>query len=202
MQAVGYARVSTKEQTTLNQVDLLKADGVVAVFCDDGVSGTKPAMDRTEYREMMRYLDSHPETKMIKVYELSRLGRNMQDVINTFLDLEKRGYIIWSLTEAWTQQTDPTIRELMMLIVSWMNKQELCRLSQRTRDGLARVKKYGSKSGKPIGKPPADPDKELVNRLKNDGKLWMEIAATLKMDTSTLFRYRQMWKRQELNRVV
>jgi DNA invertase Pin-like site-specific DNA recombinase len=200
MQAVGYARVSTKEQTTLNQVDLLKKDGVIAVFCDDGVSGTKPALDRTEYREMMRYLSAHPDTRMIKVYELSRLGRNMQDVINTFLDLEKQGYIIWSLTEAWTQQTDKTMRELMMLIVSWMNKQELTRLSQRTKDGMNRARDHGTKSGKPIGKPPADPNKELVEHMRKEGKKWGEIAGVFHMDTSTLFRYRQVWKRKEINR--
>jgi putative DNA-invertase from lambdoid prophage Rac len=200
MQSVGYARVSTKEQTTLNQVDLLKKDGVSAVFCDDGVSGTKPALVRTEFREMMRYLEAHPDTKMIKVYELSRLGRNMQDVINTFLDLEKRGYIIWSLTEAWTQQTDKTMRELMMLIVSWMNKQELTRLSQRTRDGMERARVHGTKSGKPIGKPALEPDKEQVFRMKAEGKKWWEIAAVFRIDGSTLFRYRQQWKRKELNK--
>jgi hypothetical protein len=37
-------------------------------------------------------------------------------------------------------------------------------------------------------------------RLKGEGKLWREIAATFKIDSSTLFRYRQMWKRQEVNR--
>jgi hypothetical protein len=37
-------------------------------------------------------------------------------------------------------------------------------------------------------------------KLKAEGKKWCEIAATFRIDTSTLFKYRQKWKRAELMR--
>ena len=55
--AVGYARVSTGEQVIVNQVDKLKHSGVSVIFCDEGISGKRLAMERPEYREMIRYLE-------------------------------------------------------------------------------------------------------------------------------------------------
>ena len=198
---VGYARVSTDEQTSVNQIDKLKEFGVGILFKDDGISGKKLALERPDYREMIRYLGTHPDVKTIVVYEISRLGRNMQDSINTFLNLEKQGYRIWSLTEAWTHQEDPNMRNFMILIVSWMNEQELIRISQRTKAGMDRVRKFGSKSGKPIGHPPKSPDRDVVMDLReNKKKSWKFIADTFHMDISTLFRYRRDWKRRDLGR--
>jgi DNA invertase Pin-like site-specific DNA recombinase len=198
--SVGYCRISTHEQNSINQIDKLKESGVTAIFKDEGVSGSRPALERTDFKDMMKYLETHPDVKYIVVYELSRLGRNLQDSINTFLNIEKMGYRIWSLTETWTQQDDPNLRSLMLLIVSWMNNQELLRLSQRTKAGMDRVRKHGSKSGLPIGRPSAGINKEVVTTLRKEGKSWKFIADTLKIDISTLFRYRESWRKSELGR--
>jgi putative DNA-invertase from lambdoid prophage Rac len=197
---VGYARVSTDEQTSVNQIDKLKADGVTVIFSDEGISGKRPALERPEYREMIKYLESHPQIKRIVTYELSRLGRNLLDSITTFLNLESKGYMIWSLTESWTHQEDPAMRSFMVLVVSWMNDQEVKRLSTRTKAGMDRAKIHGTKSGKPIGRQPKMPDKETVLKLKEDGKSWKEISSIFSIDESTLFRYRQSWHRKELGR--
>jgi DNA invertase Pin-like site-specific DNA recombinase len=164
------------------------------------VSGKILAMQRSEFKEMIRYLDTHKEINTIYVYELSRMGRNLLDAITTFIQLEERGYRIKSLSEPWTHTEDPAMRKFMIMIVSWLNEQELHRLSDRTKEGMARVKKYGSKSGNPIGRPAIIPDKETVEKLKADGKKWGEIAAIFRMDVTTLYRYRKVWKRKELGR--
>lgn len=198
--SVGYARVSTNEQTTINQIDVFKKHGVKIMFCDEGISGSKAPMERAEYRAMIKYLKEHPEYKTIIIYEMSRLGRSFQNSINTFLDLEKEGITVWSLTEEWTHNGDPMSRNLMLSIVSWMNEAELKRLSARTKLGMDRVRKYGSKSGKPIGKPRKEPNREIVMQMVADKKKWKFIADTLHMEVSTLFRYRQQWKRDDLGR--
>jgi DNA invertase Pin-like site-specific DNA recombinase len=198
----GYVRISTNEQHSINQEDKLKEFGVNIIFKDEGVSGSKLAMERTDFKEMIKYIKEHPNIKTIVVYELSRLGRNMLDAITMFITLEKQGYRIWSLTEDWTHQDDPSMRSLMLLIVSWMNEMELKRLSQRTKAGMDRVRLHGSKSGKPIGRPSSDPNKEVVMNLRSEGKSWKFIADTFKMDISTLFRYRRDWRRKELGREV
>lgn len=194
---VGYARVSTDEQTSKNQIDKLKESGITVLFCDEGISGKRPALERPEFREMVKYLQNHSGFKTIVTYELSRLGRNLQDSINTFMNLEKDGYTIISLTEHWTEQPDPNMRSLMMLIFSWMNEQEVKRLSTRTKAGLDRARSQG----KILGRPSKTLDKETVMSLQKDGKSWKEISNIFRVDESTLFRYRQDWKRKELGRV-
>lgn len=207
-ETVGYARVSTGEQFAVNQIDEMKKHGVSVFFYDEGVSGKTPAMTRPEFKAMIDYIDKHPGTQRILVYEVSRLGRNMLDSINTFITLESRGLHIVSLKETWTQQEDPAIRPLLVMIMSWVNAQELQRLSDRTKLGMERVKKYGSKSGNPIGRPAKSPQKTEVvamraGKLSEDGKPWpwCKIAAHYNMDGSTLYRYRKKWKSQDLGRV-
>lgn len=197
---VGYCRVSTDEQTGLNQIEKLKAEGVSVFFSDEGISGKKSPMERPEYRAMMKYINEHPEINTIALYDLSRLGRNMQDSINTFCELEKRGYIIYSLTEDWTHNSDPSMRSLLLVIMSWVNQQEILRLSNRTKSGLERVRKFGSKSGKTIGRQRKEPDRELVEKLRAEGKSWHKIADVFKIEVSTLFRYRNAWKAKDLGR--
>ncbi|MCK9591469.1 MAG: recombinase family protein [Methanoregula sp.] len=198
--SIGYARVSTDEQSTVNQIDKLRQDGVAIIFSDEGISGKKLAMERPEYREMIRYLEVHPQVKTIVVYELSRLGRNMLDAITTFITLEKQGYRIHSITEQWTLQDDPSMRSFMILIVSWMNEQELKRLSNRTKAGIDKARVHGTKSGKAIGRPEKLLDRETISRLKGEGKTWKAIADIFRVDESTLFRYRQEWHRKDLGR--
>jgi putative DNA-invertase from lambdoid prophage Rac len=193
---VGYARVSTDEQISKNQVDKLRESGITIIFCDEGISGKRLALERPEYREMIKYLEQHPDIKTIAVYELSRLGRNMQDSINTVLNLEKSGYNIWSLTEEWTHTIDTNTRPLLIAFFSWMNEQELIRLSKRTKAGLDRARAQG----KILGRPVKELDRETVTTLQNEGKSWKEISSIFRVDESTLFRYRQKWKRKDLGR--
>jgi putative DNA-invertase from lambdoid prophage Rac len=88
------------------------------------------------------------------------------------------------------------MREFMILIVSWMNAQELKRLSGRTKAGLDRARAQG----KVLGRPFKELDKDTVLSLKASGKSWKEIAVIFRVDDSTLFRYRQRWKAKELGR--
>lgn len=206
-ETVGYARVSTHEQFAVNQIDEMKKCGISIFFFDEGVSGKTMAMDRPEFKAMIEYIKEHNEVKRIVVYEVSRLGRNMLDSITTFITIEQRGLHIISLTEEWTQQEDPEIRPLLVMIMSWVNAKELDRLSKRTKLGMERVRKYGSESGKPIGRPAIIPVRSEViamreGRLDPDGKPWpwCKIAAHFKMDSSTLYRYRKKWKAQDLGR--
>lgn len=206
-ETVGYARVSTHEQFAVNQIDEMKKYGISTFFFDEGVSGKTIALDRPEFKAMMEYIKGHRDVKRIVVYEVSRLGRNLLDSITTFIKIEETGVHIVSLTEPWTLQEDPAFRPLLIMLMSWVNEQELDRLSKRTKLGMDRVRKYGSESGKPIGRPAKLPKRSEVmamraGKLSDDGKpwAWCKIAAHYQMDTSTLYRYRKGWKAQDLGR--
>lgn len=195
---VGYARVSKIEQESENQILKLKAHGVTRIYCDEGISGKTDAKSRPEFKRMLKYIAEHPtdEGYQIIVFELSRIGRSMLDTLNTFVELENGGVQILSLTESWTQTGDPSIRQLIVGIVSWLNQEELKRLSTRTKAGIERARAQG----KQIGAPKKKVDQDLVMALRKEGISWNRIAAQLNIDPITLYRRKRKWKALELGR--
>ena len=195
---VGYARVSKIEQESENQILKLKAYGVTRIYCDEGISGKTDAKSRPEFKRMLKYIEEHPadEGYQIIVFELSRIGRSMLDTLNTFVELENGGVQIVSLTEPWTQTGDPSIRQLIVGIVSWLNQEELKRLSTRTKAGIERARAQG----KQIGAPKKKVDQDLVMALRKEGISWNRIAAQLNIDPITLYRRKRKWKALELGR--
>jgi putative DNA-invertase from lambdoid prophage Rac len=171
---VGYARVSKVEQ--------------------------EYAKNRPEFKRMLEYIRSHPDPEgkgyTIVVYELSRIGRSMLDTLNTFVGLENEGFTIISLSETWTHTMDTSLRRLMVTIVSWLNQEELKRLSDRTKAGIERARAQG----KQIGAPKKKIDREIINDLRSKGMSWNKIAAQLNIDPVTIYRRKLKWKELELGR--
>jgi DNA invertase Pin-like site-specific DNA recombinase len=90
---------------------------------------------------------------VLLIWALDRFGR---DHVGNMIDvqaLDRLGVRIISAEEAWMDTTGPT-RGLLVSIFSWSAEQERERRGERTRAGLARVRAHGSKSGRPIGRPP------------------------------------------------
>jgi DNA invertase Pin-like site-specific DNA recombinase len=74
---IGYARVSTDDQTHALQLAALKNAGCKTIFKDDGLSGAtarRPAL--------LRCLKKLKHGDSLIVWKLDRLGRSLQDLIN------------------------------------------------------------------------------------------------------------------------
>src|SRR5690348_7664731 len=98
---VGFARVSTQEQTLALQQDALLIAGCERVFTDT-ISGAKwTAQERTGLTEALQYMRSGDT---LVVWKLDRLGRWLKQLIETVTSLQERGIGFRSLTE----QIDPT----------------------------------------------------------------------------------------------
>jgi Site-specific recombinases, DNA invertase Pin homologs len=88
--AVGYARVSTEGEDIENQVhaieDYSKQNNLtlVGVFKDVGVSGAKPALEREGFKQLLAALESMRAIRTIIVFDITRLGRDLLDVLNTY----------------------------------------------------------------------------------------------------------------------
>jgi len=82
---IGYARVSTGEQTLALQEDALNKAGCERLFTDtaSGAKTERPGL--TQALAMLRPGDS------LVVWRLDRLGRSLRHLIDTLLDLDKRG---------------------------------------------------------------------------------------------------------------
>lgn len=99
MALLGYARVSTGDQTIDHQLDALTAAGCDRVW-KDSASGksldSRPGLDAL--------LDHAREDDALVVWRLDRLGRTL-DVAGLLDGLDSRGIAFRSLTESWDTRT-------------------------------------------------------------------------------------------------
>src|SRR3712207_9366892 len=91
---IGYARVSTDDQTPTLQLDALKAAGCAQIFTDR-VSG-----GRAERPGLTNALGHLRDGDTLVVWRLDRLGRSLPHLIETVTALADRGVGFKSLTES------------------------------------------------------------------------------------------------------
>src|SRR5690349_12204216 len=91
---IGYARVSTQDQTLDLQTDALTRAGCVKIFTDTA-SGAK--VERPGLTEAMSHL--RPGDTLV-VWRLDRLGRNLKHLIDTITDLDEKGIGFKTLQES------------------------------------------------------------------------------------------------------
>jgi DNA invertase Pin-like site-specific DNA recombinase len=160
MLAVGYARVSVEGEDVENQVkaieDYAKASGIelIGVFKDVGVSGAKPALEREGFRQMLAALANMPMVKAVIIYDISRLGRDMVDVIETYRHLTERlglSVMFVKHPELNVVQGTPlgeAIRKATLALLGIAAEVERALISERTRTGLARARALGRHVGR------------------------------------------------------
>jgi len=200
---VAYARVSTRKQDINNQINLFRdLFNIRVIFADRAISGKVRALQRPDFKEMMKYIDEHPEINTVVVFEISRLGRGILDAINTFAELLQRGVKIISLTEPWTYSVTEEFKDLFVVFISWMNEMELKRIRQRTIAGLARARAQGRVPGRKKSLSDNMEIRKKVEDFRKKGWSWDEIAHHKDISCSlrTLDRARKRWERQDLGR--
>ena len=151
-----YARVSTDEQTTANQLKELKAwakragHAVVQVYADQGISGSngrdkRPAFDALLKDAVRRQFD------VIAVWSADRLGRSMKDLLEVLQTVRESGRGLYIHTQALDTTTPSGRAMFQMLGVFAEFEREM--IVARVNAGLARARANGTKSGKAIGRP-------------------------------------------------
>lgn len=191
VEKVGYARVSTTEQHIENQINQLLAAGVPAdyIFVDRGLSGKIPPRKRPGFKKLVSFLDAHKgQVRCLLTAELSRLGRTTLETISVISEMEALGVIVWSLSpnESFTRSEDAAVRQLMIMILSWVAERERANLIERTRAGIDRARA----EGKHLGRPRADIDWDRVAEMRDEGRSWAEVAEDLGLS------YQQLWRRR------
>jgi len=151
-----YARVSTTDQTTENQLIELRryaeARGWTMAEYVDTITGTaerRPALDRLRADAKRRRFD------VLVVWRLDRLGRNLKHLIETLDELTALGIAFTSLNEG-IDTTTPAGR-LQLHLLAAIAEFERARIVERVRAGLARAKAQGRRLGRrPHVIPPGD----------------------------------------------
>ncbi|MBK3745255.1 recombinase family protein, partial [Paraburkholderia aspalathi] len=141
MQRIGYARISTTEQSLDLQIDALKRAGCTQIFTDEGLSGAD--FQRPGLKAIQKALTPG---SMLIVWRLDRLGRSLVDLVSTINKLAERNIEFQSLTEA--IDTSTSTGRLLFHIVGSMAEFERALISERTKAGMAAAKARGAKIGR------------------------------------------------------
>jgi DNA invertase Pin-like site-specific DNA recombinase len=177
---IGYARVSTGDQTLDLQLDALRKAGCERVF-EETASGAKA--DRIVLKEATAYARSGD---VLVVWRLDRLGRSLQHLLTTIAGLAERGIGFKSLTE----QIDTTTPggKLVFHLFGSLAEFERDLIRERTNAGLAAARARGRLGGRP--KKLADPKKlALAKQLYDAGQTDIAtICQTLGISRATLYR--------------
>lgn len=180
MALIGYARVSTRDQTVATQLDALRKEDCARIF-QETVSGAN-----RERPQLAAALDYMREGDTLVVWKLDRLARSMKQLIETVEGLEKRGIGFRSLTE--TIDTTTPGGKLVFHVFAGLAEFERSLIRERTRAGLDAARARGKKGGRPP-KLNAD-DLKAAKALLADPEINVEeVARRLGVSSATLYRH-------------
>lgn len=181
MTDIGYARVSTPEQSLQRQFDELNAHGCQRVFAETA-SGRRGA-HRPEWDACLGHL-RHGDT--LVVVELSRLGRNTGDLGRLLDALDERGVGL-KILNLGIDTTTPAGR-LIFTIVGAVAAMERELLVERTQSGLAAARARGRIGGRRRTFTLAQ-QREAQRLYDLRGLTIDQIARAVNSSPSTIYRY-------------
>jgi DNA invertase Pin-like site-specific DNA recombinase len=184
---IGYARVSTTDQTLDPQTDVLKSAGCEKIFTDiaSGVKTERPGLNQAI--EFCRPND------ILVVWKLDRMGRSISHLIKTIRTLEQNRIGFQSLTE----KIDTTTAggRLIFHLFGALAEFERELIKERVQSGLKSARARGRKGGRP---PVPEKAKTMIKALMTDNTLSISrICTRIGIGKSTFFKYAKMMKNPE-----
>ncbi|AOJ70293.1 MULTISPECIES: recombinase family protein [Burkholderia] len=156
-----YARVSTSDQTTANQLREIEAAGFSVDkrrVVTESISGSVSADQRPGFAQLLVRME---EGDVLIVTKLDRLGRNAMDVRTTVEGLAERGIRVHCLALGGVDLTSAAGR-MTMQVLNAVAEFERDLLIERTHAGIARAKA----EGKALGRPSALSDEQRADVLR------------------------------------
>lgn len=175
---IGYARVSTADQSLNLQLDALHAAGCDAIFEDvlSGRSRKRPGLDQA--------LECVGSGDQIVVWRLDRLGRNFRHLVDIGDDLSRRGANLVSLAEG--IDTSSSVGEVIFRLFSVFSDFERNVIVERTVAGLHAARVRGVRLGR---KPKLSRSQtEEAKELMQGGMKAESVAARFCVGRATLYR--------------
>ena len=177
---IGYARVSTSDQSLDLQLDALNALGCERIF-NDVASGTRS--DRQGLEEALSYLR---KGDTLVVWKLDRLGRSLRHLIQVVTQLHKEEKSFKSLQES--LDTNTSNGRLIFHLFGALAEFERDIIRDRTKAGLAAARARGRHGGRPRV---IDEQKIAMARvlLADPTSTITEVSKTLGVSRATLYAY-------------
>lgn len=145
MAKLGYARVSTHQQSLNIQLQKLQSEGVRTdrIFTDVA-SGKK-----TEGRQGLQKLIARAESgDQVIVTKMDRLGRNTLEMVSLVEDFTKKGVTVYFLDDH--LNTEGETGKLIITILAAVAQSERARILERTNEGREAAKERGVRFGRPV----------------------------------------------------
>lgn len=174
MTIIGYIRVSTEQQSMENQKHrLLKYAQnnkmIIDEFIELEISSKKAQKDRL-LDEVFKKLKSGD---IFICTELSRLGRNMLEILNLIEKFNSLGIkLIFTNQPELSTNKNEALSSLLLAIYGYFAQTEREIISQRTKQGLAAARASGKKLGRPKG---AKNKNRVLDPFKDEIKKYLDM---------------------------
>ena len=177
---VGYARVSTRDQSPALQLDALREARCERVF-NERASGAQ--RDRPELKAALDYI--RPGDTLV-VWKLDRLARSVRQLVETAAELQQREIGLKVLS----QQIDTTTAggRLVFHVFAAVAEFERELTLERTHAGLVAAKALGRRGGRKPAMGPAE-IKRAKAMLADPTITVEEVAQQIGVQPSTLYRH-------------
>ena len=189
----GYTRVSTELQNTENQKHEIQTFAeankiTINKWVNEIISSRKSLKER-QLGKLLKHLK---KGDILIASELSRLGRNLLEVMGILQSCLEKDCQIWTLKENYKLGADIQSKVLAFAF-SLAAEIERQLISQRTKESLKRLKDEGKHLGRPHGfnYNKLDAKKDKIKELLNKQVSKAEIARLLNCSWLTLHRYIQ-----------
>lgn len=182
-----YARVSTHEQTTENQIREIIAAGFVVEphrFITETVSGSVPMAQRKGFGKL---LDKMEPGDILVVSKLDRLGRDAIDVSSTVAHLEGMGIKVHCLALGGVDLASSAGR-MTMNVINAVAQFERDLLKERTTAGIRRAQAAGKTLGRP--RRISSANREAIAQALRDGVSVSSLARQYGVSRQTIMRER------------
>jgi DNA invertase Pin-like site-specific DNA recombinase len=139
---LGYIRVSTIEQNTVRQLDGIELDKRFEDKCS-GSNSDRPALNQLK--------DYAREEDTVLVHDISRLARNIEDLINLIKFFNDKLVTVHFVKEnlIFSHDSANPINNLMLTLLGAVYQFEREMMLERQREGIAKAKEQGKYKGKP-----------------------------------------------------
>jgi len=147
----GYIRISTDKQTTENQrFEIQNFTDKRQIFINEWVDETISSTKKLEIRKFGALLQRMQKGDVLIVSELSRLGRNLMQIMKILHDCMEKDVMVYTVKENY--ELGNNINSKVLAFAFGLSAEiERNLISQRTKEALARRKAEGQILGRPKG---------------------------------------------------
>ena len=186
-----YIRVSTDHQNTQNQQhEILTYTQQHNIPIDKWISETISSRKLLTERKLGKLLKKLKKGDVLIATELSRLGRNLLEVMGILQHCLEKGCQIWTLKENYRLGADIQSK-ILAFAFSLVGELERQLISERTKNSLKRLRDEGKRLGRPRGLSYQKLEKKhnKIVELINKGISKAEMARLMDCSWITIHRY-------------